>query len=70
MARYRCFLMTSDSGLLDSDVAEHRDDQAATAWASELLARFPAAAVEVWDRQRLVCRWDRAGPVATPASAS
>ncbi len=74
MSTYRCFFFGPEDHLLDVDVASHGDDSAAAVWGARLLARGSAEyqAIEVWDRERLVCRVARPAPepaASAPASA-
>jgi hypothetical protein len=68
MPHYRCYFMGADGKIVDVEVTEQAHDGAAYAWSADQLELQPPLyrAVEVWDRERIVCRHDR--PRAGPSS--
>ena len=61
MPFYRCFFVGIDRRISGVELADQPDDGAAYHWGAELLDKRPTfRAVEVWHRDRIVCRHERA----------
>jgi hypothetical protein len=60
MPFYRCFFVGVDRRISGVELADQPDDGAAYSWGAELLDKRPMfSAVEVWHRDRIVCRHER-----------
>jgi hypothetical protein len=62
MADYRCYLLNGEAHILRVEVASHDTDEKALQWLEELCRDLPqtCAAIEVWQRDRLIERRDGA----------
>jgi len=60
MAAYRSYCFGPGGGIITVDASDLVDDDAASRWGADLLARSEAcSAVEVWELSRRVCRHER-----------
>ena len=60
MAAYRSYCFGPSGGIVTVDASDLADDDAASRWGADLLARSGACdAVEVWQLSRRVCRHER-----------
>ena len=63
MAAYRSYCFGPSGGIMTVDASDQVDDEAASRWGADLLARNQACrAVEVWELSRRVCRHERERP--------
>jgi hypothetical protein len=60
MLTYRCFFLGRDGRIFDADTADHPDDDAACGWGERLMTSHKSCiAVEIWQMDRRVGRYDR-----------
>ncbi len=64
MALYRCYFMSSSSGVVRVHDIDARTDDEAAGKARLLVARYPLCLAELWERGRLVRKriWPSAPP--------
>jgi hypothetical protein len=68
MALYRCYFMSSTSGVVRVHEIDARSDDEAACEARMLVARYPLCLAELWERGRLVRK--RIWPSAPPRLSS
>ena len=59
LSRYRCFLSDGDDRIVSVELFDCASDAEALVSASEALRRSPAFLAEIWERSRLVGKWER-----------